>query len=161
MALTVSFWPARDFRNAAIRSLIWKKQVCPVPSAAGRSLSARRRKAAGITAVRLHRNVISCPGRSLPKKNVLNAAAFCWRREASWYVPGRAAVMCVLPRKRKKKLSIERIHPAPFGRMCMSAAVQPRHSQNRAYCALHQRIAELLYNSLIKREIGLAYSEIA
>ena len=129
MAPTASSWPARDSRSAATRSPIWKKQVCPVPSAVRRSSSERRRKAAGITAARLRRSVISCPGRSLPKKNVLNAAAFCWRRATSWCAPRRTAATCGPPRKRKKKLSIERIHPAPFGRMCMSAAVQPRHSE--------------------------------
>ena len=61
-------------RIAAIPSRIWKRSVWHARNAARTWYFAEPRREENITAVRIIRNVISCPGRSLRRKNARSAA---------------------------------------------------------------------------------------
>lgn len=68
------FLACPGFPDCKIRNPIWRRSAFPVPSAAKRWCARRRKRAVFITAVRQIRTVTSCPGRSLPLKNVPSAA---------------------------------------------------------------------------------------
>ena len=63
-----------DFRIAEIPSRIWKRSVSNARSVEKKWFFAKPRKAGNITAARIIRNVISCPGQNRSMKSVRNAA---------------------------------------------------------------------------------------